>query len=159
MKFACYHPRSQDLVHICTRIRTQNVAGTLCIHFGQTMKRVAIIEDNPDNRLLICAMLEESFEIIEFESGHQALASIEAEHPDLVLLDISLPGMDGLEVLNRLRQIEAFKRLPIIAVTAHAMAGDRERFLAHGFDDYLSKPILDDQMLIDLLASWLDKAS
>lgn len=122
------------------------------------MKRVAIIEDNPDNRLLLCAMLEDCFEVVEFASGHEALERIESVQPDIVLLDISLPGMDGLEVLSRMRQIESLRRLPVIAVTAHAMQGDRERFLAHGFDDYLSKPILDDRMLIELLESWLDRA-
>jgi CheY-like chemotaxis protein len=67
--------------------------------------------------------------------------------PDLVLLDISLPGMDGPEVLKRLRADPALTRLPVIALTAHAMAGDRERFLALGFNGYVTKPILDEELL------------
>ncbi|MEO1086148.1 MAG: response regulator, partial [Acidobacteriota bacterium] len=82
------------------------------------MKRVAIVEDNPDNRLLLCAMLEDQFEIIEFESGGEALKELEAADPGIVLLDISLPGMDGLEVLTRLRADPALRPLPVIAITA-----------------------------------------
>ncbi|MEM1182460.1 MAG: response regulator [Acidobacteriota bacterium] len=118
-------------------------------------KRVAIVEDNPDNRLLLCAMLEENFEIVEFQNGLDALEGLEAAAADLILLDISLPGMDGVEVLSKIRRDESLRELPVIAITAHAMAGDRERFLGHGFDDYLSKPILDDEALIELIDSWL----
>ncbi|MEM6792919.1 MAG: response regulator [Acidobacteriota bacterium] len=123
------------------------------------MKRVAVIEDNPDNRLLISALLEEHFEVLEYASGPEALERMPAELPNLVLLDISLPGMDGLEVLSRLRENPQLRDLPVIAVTAHAMSGDRERFLDHGFDDYLSKPILDDQMLVGLLQNWIERAA
>lgn len=122
------------------------------------MKRVAIVEDNPDNRLLLCAMLEDRYDIVEFESGVDALKDLESAAPGVVLLDISLPGMDGLEVLTRLRADPALRPLPVIAITAHAMAGDRERFLAHGFDDYLSKPILDDRVLVELIESWFERS-
>ncbi|MEO1365567.1 MAG: response regulator [Acidobacteriota bacterium] len=122
------------------------------------MKRVAIVEDNPDNRLLLCAMLEDRYDIVEFESGVDALKDLESAAPGVVLLDISLPGMDGLEVLTRLRADPALRPLPVIAITAHAMAGDRERFLTHGFDDYLSKPILDDRVLVELIESWFERS-
>lgn len=119
------------------------------------MKRVALVEDNPDNRLLVSALLEECFEILEYENGAGALADLPARRVDAVLLDISLPGMDGVEVLRRLRADPSLAALPVIALTAHAMAGDRERFLAAGFDDYLSKPILDENELIRMIESHL----
>jgi CheY-like chemotaxis protein len=110
-------------------------------------KKIAVVEDNPDNRLLVQAILEGEYEIREYEDGPTALAGLREEVPDLVLLDISLPGMDGVEVLRALRADAALGRLPVVALTAHAMAGDRERYLAMGFDAYLSKPILDDALL------------
>jgi CheY-like chemotaxis protein len=67
--------------------------------------------------------------------------------PDVVLLDISLPELDGVEVLRRMRADPVLHTVPVIAVTAHAMAGDRQKFLAAGFDDYLTKPILDESVL------------
>ncbi|MEM8932947.1 MAG: response regulator [Acidobacteriota bacterium] len=115
------------------------------------MKRVALIEDNPDNRLLVGALLEEHYDIREFEDGVSALAELPRQPPDAILLDISLPGMDGIEVLRRLRADSTLAAVPVIALTAHAMSGDRERFLAAGFDDYLSKPILDETDLIEVI--------
>lgn len=112
------------------------------------MKRVAIVEDNPDNRMLAVALLEAAYVCEEYESGLDALAGMVTQVPDLVLLDISLPGLDGVETLKRLRADDRLARLPVIALTAHAMAGDRERFLAEGFDDYVTKPILDEEVLL-----------
>jgi CheY-like chemotaxis protein len=112
------------------------------------MKALAVVEDNPDNRLLLQAILEDLYRIDEYEDGLQALDGLRASRPDLVLLDISLPGMDGVEVLRHIRADEGLRGLPVIALTAHAMAGDRERFLDAGFDGYLSKPIVDDELLL-----------
>lgn len=112
------------------------------------VKRIAVVEDNPDNRLLVHAILEDRYEILEYETGVEALPEIVKERPDLVLLDISLPGMDGREVLRRLKGNPDTARLPVIALTAHAMRGDRERFLADGFDDYQTKPIVDESSLL-----------
>ena len=112
------------------------------------MKRtVAVVEDNPDNRLLLRAFLSDRYEIVEYEAGPPALEGFKTQVPDLVLLDVSLPGMDGVAVLGKIRGDETLKRLPVIALTAHAMTGDRERFLAAGFDDYVSKPIVDETVL------------
>jgi len=111
------------------------------------MKIIAVVEDNADNRLLLHAFLSDRYEIVEYENGPAALEGFKARRPDLVLLDVSLPGMDGLQVLNRLRGDEKLKTLPVIALTAHAMHGDRERFLKAGFNDYVSKPIVDEQVL------------
>jgi CheY-like chemotaxis protein len=112
------------------------------------MKRIAVVEDNPDNRLLVHAILEDRYAIDEYVSGDEALAGLRSRRPDLVLLDISLPGQDGTEVLQTLRADDALRSLPVIALTAHAMTGDRERFLAAGFDDYVTKPIIDEDILL-----------
>ena len=112
------------------------------------MKRIAIVEDNPDNRLLVQAILQGRFEVREYETGSEALAGMLEDPPDLVLLDISLPEMDGTQVLAQMRAHERLRELPAVALTAHAMAGDRERFLAAGFDGYITKPILDDEALV-----------
>jgi two-component system, cell cycle response regulator DivK len=118
-------------------------------------KTIAVVEDNPDNRLLVQAILEEHYRIVEYEAGAQALEGFRDQAPDLVLLDISLPGMDGTEVLKRMRDDPGLSRIPVIALTAHAMAGDRERFLAEGFDDYLTKPIVDESVLLEAISSQL----
>lgn len=120
------------------------------------MKRIALVEDNPDNRLLVRVILRELYEVHEHENGFDALAGIPARLPDLVLLDISLPGMDGTEVLRKLRGELALPRFPVIALTAHAMAGDCEKYLALGFDDYVSKPIVDENLLLDSIARCLN---
>jgi CheY-like chemotaxis protein len=121
--------------------------------------RIALVEDNPDNRLLVRAILEDLYDIDEYESGPEALAGIRAERPALVLLDISLPGMDGTAVLAELRNDAEMTTLPIIALTAHAMAGDREKYLGLGFDAYVTKPIVDELVLIDAIAHLLGTAA
>lgn len=123
------------------------------------MNRIAVVEDNPDNRLLLQAMLGGEYEIEEYETGSHAVAGITTHPADLVLLDISLPGMDGLEVLRHLRETPATAGMPVIALTAHAMAGDRERFLAAGFDGYLTKPIIDDAVLFRAIEDHIGKAA
>ena len=112
------------------------------------MKKIAVVEDNPDNRLLVRVILESLYAITEYEDGLAALAGLPAAPPDLVLLDVSLPHLDGTEVLRRLRADALLRGLPVIALTAHAMAGDREKYLAQGFDDYVSKPIVDENLLL-----------
>lgn len=112
------------------------------------MKKIALIEDNADNRLLARAILEDFYEVVEYEGGVEALSGMSASPPDVILLDISLPELDGREVLRRLRAEPKLQHLPVIALTAHAMAGDRERLLAAGFDAYVTKPIVDEQILL-----------
>jgi CheY-like chemotaxis protein len=115
------------------------------------MTKVAVVEDNPDNRMLVQALLEDRFEISEYETGMEAVAGLPGNVPDLILLDISLPEMDGTEVLAWIRGQERLKDLPVIALTAHAMAGDRDKYLAAGFNDYVTKPIVDEALLIDAI--------
>ncbi|MGD0483701.1 MAG: response regulator [Gemmatimonadales bacterium] len=117
--------------------------------------RLALVEDNADNRLLVHALLDDRYAVTDYETGAAALAGIGASRPDLVLLDVSLPELDGTEVLRRLRADPALAGLPVVALTAHAMAGDREKYLALGFDDYVAKPIVDEQLLFDAIARHL----
>lgn len=112
------------------------------------MKRIAVVEDNPDNRLLVRVILESRYQVTDYENGGTALAGLQQQKPDLVLLDVSLPEMDGTEVLRRIRAEPSLRDLPVIALTAHAMAGDREKLLASGFDDYVTKPIEDEALLL-----------
>jgi len=121
--------------------------------------KVAVVEDNPDNRMLVEALLEDRYDISEYETGVEAVEGLPGNIPDVVLLDISLPEMDGTEVLAWLRVQDALKHLPVIALTAHAMAGDREKFLSLGFDDYVTKPILDEDLLIDAIERCLNPAA
>ena len=121
--------------------------------------RIAVVEDNPDNRMLVQALLQEHYDIVEYETGIQAVAELNEANPDLILLDISLPEMDGTEVLVWIRGQESLADLPVIALTAHAMDGDREKFLGLGFDDYLTKPIVDEAILMGAIERCLNKIS
>src|SRR6185312_128145 len=123
------------------------------------MKTIAVVEDNADNRLLLRALLDERFRIVEFETGADAVAGLPDAGAEVVLLDISLPGMDGVEVLARLRNDARTARLPVVALTAHAMAGDRENYLRAGFDEYVTKPIVDETVLFDAIDRQLGKSA
>lgn len=115
------------------------------------MRKIAVVEDNPDNRLLVQVLLQPHYEVVEYDSGSAALEGLPQQKPDLILLDISLPEMDGTEVLRRIRADVNLRGLPVIALTAHAMAGDREKYLKAGFDDYVTKPIVDEHVLLDAI--------
>ena len=119
--------------------------------------KIAVVEDNPDNRFLVQALLEDTYELSEFETGQEAVAGLLDAAPDLVLLDISLPEMDGTEVLAWIREQDAFEGLPVIALTAHAMAGDREKYLGMGFNDYVTKPIIDESVLLEAIERCLSQ--
>jgi two-component system, cell cycle response regulator DivK len=107
------------------------------------MRTIAIVEDAEDNRDLIYFMLRDEFNVTRYSDGEEALRGIGAITPDLILLDIWLPGLDGVEVLKRLRADPATARIPVVALTADAMSGGRDKYLADGFDAYASKPIID----------------
>jgi two-component system cell cycle response regulator DivK len=105
-------------------------------------KSILYIEDNLHNRRLVRKILQSrGYTIAEAEDGVTGLEMVQELKPAVVLLDIGLPGMDGLEVAGRLKANEELRDIPVIALTASAMRGDRERFLAAGCDDYLSKPV------------------
>lgn len=121
-------------------------------------KMIAVVEDNADNRLLVQALLEDLYDITEYANGIDALAGLRGALPDLVLLDISLPEMDGTDVARAIRADALLQHLPLVALTAHAMSGDRERFLQCGFDSYVAKPIIDERELHDTIAALLARA-
>ena len=103
---------------------------------------VLIVEDIEDNLVLIKSLLEMAdFPVVEARDGREAIAQAQAHHPDLILLDMSLPEVDGWTVARTLRQKPEFASTLIVAITAHAMPGDREKTLDAGCDEFLTKPI------------------
>lgn len=120
------------------------------------MATILVVDDNVANRVLVAKLLRtRSHAILEAEDAEGALALARERLPDLVLMDLALPRVDGWEALRRLRADERCRGLRVVAVTAHAMVGDRERALAGGFDGYLSKPI-DASSFADTVADFLN---
>jgi serine/threonine protein kinase len=119
--------------------------------------KIFLVEDNDDNRDMLSRRLtRKGFEVSFAVNGRDALDRIPVEKPDLILMDISLPVIDGIEVSRRLKNSDGTKQIPIIALTAHAMAGDREKALAAGCDDYDTKPV-DFERLMSKILHWLEK--
>jgi CheY-like chemotaxis protein len=108
-------------------------------------RNILVVEDNDMNMQLVEFLLEEGgYRIVKATSGEEALAITregDGRAPDLILMDIHLPGMDGLSVVRAIKSDERTARIPILALTAHAMRGDKDRFLEAGCDGYISKPI------------------
>jgi len=105
-------------------------------------KKILIVEDNEDSRELVVKVLRnKGYVMVEAVDGEEAIEKVVSERPDLVLLDISIPKLDGYEVAKRLKGREDVKDIPIVAVTAHAMKGDREKVISAGFEGYISKPV------------------
>ncbi|MBD3187421.1 response regulator [Candidatus Bathyarchaeota archaeon] len=107
------------------------------------VKKIFIVEDNEKNMSLFNAILKTipDIEVKSAERGDEGFEMIKQGEPDLIILDVQLPGMNGIEICKELRKIEKFNELPIIAVTAFTMKGDQERIMAAGFTEYISKPI------------------
>lgn len=106
------------------------------------MIKILIAEDNPVNRELLRELLEgRGYAVLEACDGQEALHMVEETQPDVLLLDLGMPVLDGFATLSRIRENPRFAQLPVLAVTAYAMHGDREKILDSGFDGYLSKPI------------------
>lgn len=115
------------------------------------MTRVLVIEDNERNRYLISFILNgEGYSVIEAITGEEGVEMAEREHPDLVLMDIQLPGIDGYEAIRRIRASPACGKVPIIALTSYAMTGDRERCLTAGCTGYVEKPINPDTVIDEI---------
>ena len=103
---------------------------------------VLIVEDIEDNLILVKSLLDMAdFRVVEARDGREAIAQAQAHHPDLILLDMSLPEIDGWTVARTLRQHPEFRSTLIVALTAHAMPGDREKTLDAGCDEFMTKPI------------------
>jgi len=118
---------------------------------------VLVVEDNEDNRALVVKVLSRhGYRLLEAASGEEALERAALEPPDVVLMDINLAGMNGFEATRRLKEIPGLERLPVVALTAYAMVGDRERALAAGCDGYLSKPV-DVRKLPEQVAAFIEK--
>ena len=118
------------------------------------MKRVLIVEDVELNRDLLVQLLEEDYEILTAADGAAGVEMAAREHPDLILMDLSLPVVDGWEATRRIKADATLRGIPIIALTAHAMMGDEDKARASGCDDYLSKPINED-LLFETLRRFL----
>jgi two-component system cell cycle response regulator DivK len=107
-----------------------------------TPRRILVVEDNPLNLKLVRDVLQfAGYEVVEAQSGEEGLRAAQEDPPDLVLMDLQLPGIDGTETLHRLRQGPLGRDVPVVAVTAFAMAEDRERASLAGFDGFVEKPI------------------
>lgn len=104
-------------------------------------KRILVVDDNPASRELLRSALEPRYEVEEAPDGQAAISSIRYSHPDLVLMDIQMPVMDGYEALREIRADATLASLPVIAITAFAMFEDRQKAFSAGFDGYLPKPI------------------
>ena len=106
------------------------------------MKKILVVEDNEINMYLSCRILKSSgYEVIEARSGEEGVELAIKEKPDLIIMDIQLPGIDGYEATKRLRKSEADGEIPIIALTSYAMAGDRKKAIKAGCTGYIEKPI------------------
>ncbi len=106
------------------------------------MAKILYVEDNEDNVYMLASRLRRrGYNVVAAEDGVRGLAAARDEHPDLILMDLSLPGLDGWEATRRLKAMPETAEIPVIALSAHAMAGDREQALAAGCDDYDAKPI------------------
>jgi len=111
-------------------------------------KRILVIEDTEDNRQIVRDLLESAgYALIEALDGLEGVAAAEREHPDLILMDIQLPGIDGYEATRRIRAVPALAAVPIIAVTSYALSGDEAKTRAAGCDGYVAKPFSPRQLL------------
>src|SRR5688500_9777996 len=123
---------------------TAAASSTRCRRRRRTVlgKRVLIVEDNEKNMKLVRDVLQATgYSTLEATTGEEAIELSLSQAPALVLMDVQLPGIDGVEALERLRQNARTASIPVLALTAQAMSGDRERFLEAGFDGYLAKPV------------------
>lgn len=118
-------------------------------------KTVLCVEDNPTNLLLVARIVEaEGHHLLQARTGPEALALLEKQVPDIILLDINIPDVDGLEVARQIKTDNRLKHIPLIATTANVLVGDRERCLDAGCDDYLPKP-LDIRQLRQIMRGFL----
>jgi two-component system cell cycle response regulator DivK len=114
---------------------------------GDSKGTILYIEDNPDNRLLVKRiLLSEDYTLLEAKDAVDALNILKDAHPDLILMDINMPDMDGYTLTAKIKSMPGFERIPILAVTANVMRGDKEKTLEAGCDGYIQKPLDIDQL-------------
>jgi CheY-like chemotaxis protein len=127
---------------------------------GLAGRRVLIVDDDIRNIFSLTGVLEQhQVQVVHAESGRQGIEQLEqtAENVDMVLMDVMMPDMDGYETMRQIRRVERFRKLPIIAITAKAMKGDRDKCIAAGASEYISKPVDTDQ-LVSMMRVWLGRA-
>ncbi len=116
------------------------------------MKKIILVEDNPDNADLLMEILDDHYDITLFGDGPDLLAAFEkaeTQAPDLFILDIGLPGIDGVTLMKKLKSMASLQNVPALALTAHAMKDDERQLLQAGFNGYVSKPIVDETVFTD----------
>jgi len=118
------------------------------------MKKILIVEDVPYNLDLLVQLLEDEYELVTAGDGASGVALASSEKPDLILMDMSLPIMDGWDAVRKIKANDTVNHIPIIGLSAHAMSGDREKALAAGCNDYLTKP-LDEAVLAEKLQEFI----
>ncbi|UCH58436.1 MAG: response regulator [Anaerolineales bacterium] len=118
------------------------------------MKKILIVEDVDLNLDLLVQLLEDDYDLLTARDGAQGVALAASQHPDLILMDMSLPVIDGWTATQEIKANPELESIPVIGLSAHAMSGDREKALAAGCDDYLTKPV-DDLLLFALLDAYL----
>ncbi len=119
------------------------------------MKRIAVVEDDPDSQLLIRLILSADYEVVTYSTGTEAIEGFRRDKPDLALLDLLLPDMDGVELVRRIRAEGTLPDVPILALSACALDDDRDRALWAGFDQFLTKPIQDVRAFREQVARWV----
>ena len=116
--------------------------------FNEEKATILYVEDNPDNRLLVRRiLLSEDYGLLEAQNAAQALDVLKESRPDLILMDINMPDMDGYTLTSKIKSMPGFERVPIIALTANVMRGDKEKTLEAGCDGYIQKPIDIDHLI------------
>ena len=121
---------------------------------GEDVKRILVVEDVEFNRDLLVQLLEDAYQVTTAADGREGIERAARERPDLILMDLSLPVVDGWEATRRLKAMDDLRGIPVIALSAHAMAGDEEKARQSGCDGYLTKP-LDETLLFDMLTKFL----
>ena len=121
------------------------------------LKKILMVEDNEDCRFILVHRLRKigQFDIREAAGGQDAIDAVRAELPDLIFMDLNMPAIDGLEATRRIREMEGGDGIRIIALTGRAMAGDEQTALANGCDDYITKPVVDPDLVRRKVERWL----
>lgn len=111
-------------------------------------RKILLVEDNPQNRYLVTFLLEKNgYEVVVAEDGEEAISAVAEHVPDLILMDVQLPKLDGYEATRRIKADSRYADIPLVALTAHSMKGDRGKAMAAGCDDYVTKPVDADQLI------------
>ncbi len=151
-------PRHRSCSLQASSVGGENVYEAVDDHGNGRKRRILVVEDNIDNRRILVYRLRRlgDFEILEATNGQEAVLEVENGALDLIFMDLKMPVMDGWEATRRIRALKWGRRVPIIALTAQAMAGDEQKALAAGCDDYVAKPIVDQDVVRRKLERLLD---